>query len=35
MFAEFVKTGMPLGGLADDDLCVLAALGCQGGGSDS
>ncbi len=30
MFAEFVKTGQPLGGLADDDLCVLAALGCGG-----
>ncbi|EIE19970.1 RmlC-like cupin, partial [Coccomyxa subellipsoidea C-169] len=30
MFAEFVKAGQPLGGLADDDLCVLAALGCGG-----
>ena len=28
--AEFVKAGQPLGGLADDDLCVLAALGCGG-----
>ena len=28
MFAEFVKAGQPLGGLADEDLCVLAALGC-------
>ena len=31
MFAEFVKAGEPLGGLANDDLCVLAALGCAGG----
>ena len=30
MFAEFVKAGQPLGGLADDDLCILAALGCGG-----
>ena len=32
--AEFVKSGQLLGGLADDDLCILAALGCgeaQGG----
>ena len=28
--AEFVKMGQPLGGLADDDLCILAALGCGG-----
>lgn len=28
MFAEFVKAGQPLGRLADEDLCVLAALGC-------
>ncbi len=30
MFAEFVKAGQPLGKLSDDDLCVLAALGCGG-----
>jgi len=30
MFAEFVKAGQPMGGLAEEDLCVLTALGCGG-----
>jgi hypothetical protein len=34
MFAEFVKAGQPLGGLADEDLCILAALGCGNAGHD-
>lgn len=31
MFAEFVKMGRPTGGLDNDDMCALVALGC---GSD-
>jgi len=29
MFAEFVKRGMPTGGLNNDDMCTLVAVGCS------
>lgn len=28
MFAELVKAGRPMGGLREEDLCILASLGC-------
>ena len=28
-FAEFVRSGLPIGNLNDDDLCIIARIGCS------